>query len=459
MTTAVVIGAGLGGLLAVVALSRTVDRVTVVDSDRLPHGPVWRRGVPQARQNHMLAGGGVAAIDQLLPGTSVRLLAAGAHRLKMADQILTLSSEGWFRRFDEPAHFIACSRSLIDHVIRERVRADPCVELLESTRVVGLTGDADRVTGVLTESAEGPRTLQADLVVDSSGSRSGAVRWLTAIGVPAVAEEFLDPGLAYASRILEASPKAVKDLPGVLIQPRSHTGRPGRGAAFMPQEDGRWIVNLIGTQGGRPPTAEEGFEAFARSMPHPIIAEIMATGTPVDEIRGAHGLGNRRRYFERVKLPEGFVAIGDSVAVISPNYATGMSVAAQSALALRTQLKMYGTAPGLTARVQKAVGKIVDGPWRMAIASDRGFPGVKTNIKLRSDALARRGAIRWSRTVAENRALLSATYEIASLSKPAWRAMTPRLMLAILRGPRRRPLTDEEAIAQFPEITSLLADA
>ena len=40
-----------------------------------------------------------------------------------------------------------------------------------------------------------------------------------------------------------------------------------RGAVLMPVEGGRWIVTLAGTAGDHPPTDEEGFVAFARSLP------------------------------------------------------------------------------------------------------------------------------------------------------------------------------------------------
>ncbi|GAB3894514.1 hypothetical protein GCM10027612_45920 [Microbispora bryophytorum subsp. camponoti] len=49
---------------------------------------------------------------------------------------------------------------------------------------------------------------------------------------------------------------------------------------MFPVEDGRWIVTLTGTRGGEPPTDEQGFTAFARSLRHPIVADLMAEATP-----------------------------------------------------------------------------------------------------------------------------------------------------------------------------------
>lgn len=59
--------------------------------------------------------------------------------------------EGWLRRWSaETAFLIACSRNLLDHVVRDLVLADTRVTVLQRTRVEGLTGTAARVTGVLT---------------------------------------------------------------------------------------------------------------------------------------------------------------------------------------------------------------------------------------------------------------------------------------------------------------------
>lgn len=55
---AVVLGGSLAGLCAAAALAPHVDRVTLVERDRYPEEPRWRRGVPQARHTHNLLGAG-----------------------------------------------------------------------------------------------------------------------------------------------------------------------------------------------------------------------------------------------------------------------------------------------------------------------------------------------------------------------------------------------------------------
>jgi 2-polyprenyl-6-methoxyphenol hydroxylase-like FAD-dependent oxidoreductase len=46
---AVVLGASLAGMLSATLLARHFEQVTIIERDKLPDGPEWRRGVPQAR--------------------------------------------------------------------------------------------------------------------------------------------------------------------------------------------------------------------------------------------------------------------------------------------------------------------------------------------------------------------------------------------------------------------------
>lgn len=207
MTRAVVLGGGFAGVLVAKVLSRHADEVTVVEGGRYPDGPGVRPELPQAYHSHVLVTAGAEALDTLLPGTLEALLARGAHRRGLPDGALILSADGWFRRHETGAFMVSCSRWLMDDVIRQRALADGAVTVRERTRVLGLAGDATRVTGVLVAHEDGSReTLGADLVVDATGRRSRAGRWLTAIGGPGVEEEVLDPGLAYSTRIYRAPP-------------------------------------------------------------------------------------------------------------------------------------------------------------------------------------------------------------------------------------------------------------
>ncbi|MGI5472208.1 NAD(P)/FAD-dependent oxidoreductase [Streptomyces sp. CA-132043] len=215
MTSAVVLGGGMAGMLAAAALARSADRVTVIESDRFPDGPAPRKGLPQGHHNHMLMSGGAQALDDLLPGTTDALFAAGARRRGMPGDLLTLSAEGWYRRHRGDAYVIACSRELTDHVVRARVLADKKITVIESAKATGPVGDRRRITGVRVERAGAEaETLDADLVVDATGRRSRTPEWLAALGLPDVQEERVDAGFAYASRLYQAPEGTPEEFPG-----------------------------------------------------------------------------------------------------------------------------------------------------------------------------------------------------------------------------------------------------
>jgi 2-polyprenyl-6-methoxyphenol hydroxylase-like FAD-dependent oxidoreductase len=451
----------MSGVLAAVALSRHADSVTIVESDRYPDSPAPRRGLPQGHHNHMFMRGGVEALEKLLPGITDELLAAGAKRRALPSGNLTRSGEGWFRRQPSSAYVLLCSRDLTDHVVRTRALAEPHITVLQSTRVIGLAGSAARVTGVrIREEGEGEgveRTLDAELVVDATGRRSKAPEWLGALGVPEVYEEVVDGGFAYASRVFEAPPGLRDDFPGVLIQAQAGTGEPGRGAALLPNEGRRWIVTLFGTRGAVPPTDEEGFVEFARGTRHPVIAELISKARPVSEIRPYRGMANRRRYFEKLPVPEGFVATGDSLMAPNPNYGTGMSQAARQAVALRETLRRHrGVRTGLSRKAQKALARVVVAPWTAATTQDHFFPDVRSTAKKRPSPSQQRMNERVTKVAAENGRIAEAVFNAAALSGSPLAIFSPANLLAIIRGPRLPELTAAQAIAQFPEFGDIL---
>lgn len=363
MSKAVVLGGGLAGTLFARVLTEYADEVAVVDGARYPSSPGIRSGLPQAFHTHVLVAGGAQALDALLPGTVEALLAHGAHRRGLPSQTLIQSSDGWFRRHDTGAYLVSCSRWLTDHVVRHRALDGTAVSVLESTTVRGLAGDASRVTGVRVTLPDGRESvIGADLVIDATGRRSHAPRWLAALGCDAVGEEVVDSGLAYATRIYRAPDDLASTLPAIMIHPR---GEKGHGATLFPIEGGRWTVTLTGTRGAAPPTDEQGFNACALGLPSPVVAELIAAAKPLGAARPFGATWNRRRYFERTRLPAGFLVAGDALVAVNPFYSHGMSIAALSALRLRREL-----AEG-AADLQSALAEEADRSWRVATEKDR----------------------------------------------------------------------------------------
>ena len=274
-THAVVLGAGMAGLLAARVLSGHFGQVTVVDRDRLPEHPRFRPGVPQSRHLHVLLGRGLECLEQLFAGFEADLVAAGAPVVKGSES-LWLNAAGWSRRYQSPIRLLGASRELIEWQVRTRVTALDKVQVLEGCEAVGLLTDPSRaaVTGVRLRSrdgradATGPAAeVAADLVVDASGRQSRAPQWLAELGYQPPAETTISSRLGYASRQYAIPASFEADWRMLVINAKP----PGnaRSGAVVPIEGGRWMVALIGAGRDHPPTDDAGFLEFARGLRSP----------------------------------------------------------------------------------------------------------------------------------------------------------------------------------------------
>ncbi|MGZ9928608.1 FAD-dependent oxidoreductase [Streptomyces sp. NC-S4] len=454
---AIVMGGGLSGMFAAAALRGAVDQVLVIENDELPDGPLPRKGLPQAGHVHLLWSGGVHAAEALMPGITDCWLAAGARRIPIPTGMVGLSAQGWFRRWRKETHFlIACSRDLLDSVVRTRVLADHGVKVLPRTRAVGLVGDAARVRGVRVHDTDGrEQVLEADFVVDASGRGSRAPQFLGELGVAGPEERALDLGLVYASRLFRA-PEGAETFPVVNVQADPRASRPGQSAAILPIEGNRWLVTAAGTRGGEPTDRSEDFVEFTRGLRHPIVGELISHLEPLSDVKISRSTRNRRRYFENVRQwPEGFVVLGDAVAGFNPIYGHGMSVAAQGAVALRSMAADHGiTSSGLARRVQRAIARPVSGAWNLALGQDVFYPGVEGAAPNAADRLVARYVDHLLRTSCGSFTMTKEFTDVSSLERPATHLLRPRALLAAALGPQHPPLAGPPLTQQERDIIS-----
>ncbi|RKT19394.1 flavin-dependent dehydrogenase [Streptomyces sp. 1114.5] len=436
---AVVLGGSIAGLLAARVLSESYPRVVIVERDKIlgTRGP--RRGVPHGNHAHGLVARGHQIMESLFPGLTDELIAAGVRPGDFSGDIRWYFNGLRLRQARTGLPSVPATRPVLEHHLRERVRALPEVTFLEEHDIIAPVADADgrRVTGVRvqqrTPGAE-ERTLDAHLVVDTTGRGSRTPLWLAELGYDAPPEERIEIDLAYTTRHYRLD----KDPFGseIAIIPAATPSHP-RGAFFyrVPGDDNRVELSVTGIVGDHPPTDPEGFHAYVRSLPAPEIHEAIRDAEPLDEpLRFRFPASVRRDYHRLERFPEGLLVMGDAVCSFNPAYAQGMTSAALQALVLRRH-----TAGRRLPRHQaffRDVAREIRAPWSFAAVSDLGYPGVKgrrtvqTVLVNRYVGLAQRAAVRDARVT-------DALVRIAGLVASPQSLMRPRTLLRVLLAARR----------------------
>lgn len=426
LDTVAVIGGSVAGLLAAAAVAPHAARVVVLDRDPLPAGPAGRPSTPQARHSHGLLASGRASIERLLPGFTDRVVADGG----IGSGDLGRSGRWWIGGglivdCDLGVRGLSASRPEFEHVIRTLVRDRPTVEILGGTDVLGLRGDAARVTGVEVRGPAGrDRVITADLVVDASGRAGRAARWLPRLGARPPVEDRITVGVRYATVHVVALDD---DLAGRSFLVAAATPAVPRGGVALRQEDGSWTITLFSYLDEPVPEDPDGLIAFARSLVTPDLATLV-TDRPLRHPAWGYRFPDcRRRRF--AAPPAGYVAIGDAVCSVDPTFGQGMSVAALQAVALRTELDRTGSAAGYPA----AADRIADQAWDLMAGAVGALPGVVAPPARPGRAWIGRYVRRVQRVARHDPAVAAALIRVTALLDPPPALLAPRIVARVLR--------------------------
>jgi 2-polyprenyl-6-methoxyphenol hydroxylase-like FAD-dependent oxidoreductase len=376
---AIVIGAGMGGLAAAAAVSRHFEHVTVLDRDTLPSEAAPRIGTPQARHPHALLPSGQRALEQLLPGLTEVLEAAGVVKCRTGiDMIWERPGYDPFPIRDLGFDNLFMSRALLEFACRQRLLTRENVTLLANSRVTEIVASAAGVvSGVRHEDAEGRDvTLPADLVIDASGRGGPTMALLKALGPPETETTEIGVDVGYASALFDAPEHEPGRWRGVFHMPKAPES--SRGAFLFPLEGRRWLIGIGGRHDERPPTDIDGFMAFLKGLRTSTVYDAACRAKRVSEIYGFNVPANVRRHFERLpRFPRGLIPIADAICRFNPLYGQGMSVAAMEARLLDQLLeRRQGSADpldNLAPAFFEEIQPLLATPWSVS-ESDFIFP-------------------------------------------------------------------------------------
>lgn len=348
-----VIGAGMAGLFAALALAPTGREITLYERDPPPPegGPEaafehWaRRGVGHLRHSH----GFLARLESLLakehPQLLTELTAAGVREISLAQSLPAALRECYRPQpGDEALTCFVSRRTTVELVMRRHVEALPNVTLqtgafvrapIFEQRPAGLAA-----VGLWLEDGGGRREVAADLVIDAGGKASDAIDALADAGV-SVPEEDEPCAILYYTRFYRLRPGQAEPRPGAV----GATGDLGYLKFGVFRADaGTFSVTLAA------PEVEETLRTvIVRPEAYERICELLPgiaawtdpeRAEPITNVLGMGDLTSRWREF----APGGKAAVlsyfpvGDALVRTNPLYGRGCTFAAIEAHLLRDAL-------------------------------------------------------------------------------------------------------------------------
>lgn len=365
MSHALVIGGSITGLSVAQVLLKHYGRVTLVERDKIPAEPEGRPGVPQCWHVHALLLEGYRVLETLFPGLTRDLIGRGALLLDWTSDWRFLTSWDWMTCEPAGLRSLICSRFLLEWYLRNCLIKNPRFELRSSTQVTGLIPNSDKTQIIGVEVVDGT-TIAADFVADASGRNSRLPNWLVELGYERPQETVVNSFLGYASRWYRCPSDT--DPKGIVLT--SKYGVTRRGGVLYPVENNCCIVTLSGVEQDYPPSDEDDFLSFAKSLRDPSLAAAIQKFEPISPIYCFRRTENRWLHYEKLSsMPRNLVVLGDAVCMFNPTYGQGMTVAAQGAQTLDACLKRQ-KGSGLKLDFQKKLSRQIQMPWLMATNED-----------------------------------------------------------------------------------------
>jgi hypothetical protein len=381
LETIVIIGASFAGLVAAQLLSSKFPKshIVILERDRLPSQPLFRKGVPQDHHVHNVSGRAIELLYEIFPGLEEKLDAIGAPRVRWGLDVNAVYGDGVLPQTDYGFHTRNVSRSRLEFILRQYVNTNANVEIITGVEVTSLEYSPDNkaVTGVFLRGRRNAATdkdfIKCDVVIDASGRNSRLSIWLAQGEYNPPAMIYVDSQLTYSTVLW----KNGIDLGGYKIVASTETvQRPTAGLVIQLEEDAGFLSTFFGVGGKEPEDGLDGYLKFALES-NPVFYKVFQNAegaSPVYIYKNCRSV--LIPYWEMSAWPKGLYAIGDSINSNNPRYGQGISSAVRVALHLPAAIE--SETDGLTFLKKKAK-PIVSFAWSLATGADFRFPTTQTN--------------------------------------------------------------------------------
>ena len=357
-----VVGAGIAGMCAALALAKEDFHVTIFERDQAPpEGDAdqaffdWqRRGAAQFRHPHAFLGLLCSILEEHYPDLLQAFFAAGARRVSFADMVPPkLLDQYKAEPGDEKLWVLMCRRATMETVLRRYVEQQANVEIANATYVTGLQfvqPDSElplQITGLeLTDRANSnaKSIFPADVVIDATGRTSKFPRWFAEHSCT-IEEQRDDAEIVYYTRHYK--------LRDGVSEPSRHDNEPAAGDlgymkyGVFPGDSGHFalIICLPNAETELREAVKDGdrFDAICNTIPGlvPWIAEDKAIATtPPFGIGEIHAVWRNYVQDDQPKVLN-FFSVGDSSVRTNPLYGRGCSTGSLHAQLLAETLSRY----------------------------------------------------------------------------------------------------------------------
>jgi len=176
-------------------------------------------------------------------------------------------------------------------------------------------------------------SISADLIVECSGRASSLTAWLVEHGFGEPPSQRLKILMGYTSGLFRMPDDIVENGKACLML----AVPPAYRAAYLTPVDGNmWLATMYGRGKDTAPRDPEGFVAWAKGLPHPVVHEMLVRAEPISELKTYKiPYGTWYRYDHMPNFPQKLIPLGEALTSFNPMYGQGMSLAAGQALSLR----------------------------------------------------------------------------------------------------------------------------
>ena len=430
MSTAIVLGGGIAGMLSALALARSFDEVTILERES-ERALGERSGVPQGAHVHALLNGGLESLNRQLPGFGDRLVQLGAIASNATLDWISVFPRGPFVRFSSELIFACCSRALIEQVLREYVDAEPHIRWISGARVISVDLSAQNSPQVHVSGTGDAQKMRATLVVDCTGRNSHAAEWLMKAGYVPPPLRQTHPNLGYASRIY--CDVTLDNCNGILIMPSAP--RELASAVLLPLENKRFLVTLGGLDGRHPPADEDGFLRYLDTDRLRLIHDAVRTATPVGPAKAFVKESNSYRAWGHTRSwPNGFLVNGDALCSFNPLYAQGMTTAALATEYLALMSSSFQPGCEWSRKVQRGLSKVYYTPWLTSVIEDMRWNAHSTRVPRFAARLSHWWTNKVWHAATTNPVVALEFLWVLHMRKPPQALLSPRVVFEVLRS-------------------------